>query len=847
MIDNNHPVIHLIANAHLDPVWLWRWQEGCAEIRATVRAALGFLEAMPELKFTQSSAGDMRWVEQVEPELLPRVRALVAAGRWENVGGWWTQPDCNIPSGESLVRQTLYGQRWFQQQLGAMAVTGFNVDSFGHNANLPQILAKSGMKYYMFMRPGREASVPIPAGYFTWEGIDGTRVTAFHVYDPYNNGGGEYGRPALNALLADLREHDGASRMYVWGLGDHGGGLTRSGLAWFAEIAQEPGMPALVHATTREAFAVMEREGRELPLFKGELQHTSRGCYAAHTEIKHLNRRAEEALLAAERMAAAAAGWVAAPYPGEQIAGAWQDVLFNQFHDLLAGTAIRQGYEDARDHMGRALFNAEETLNIAQQKIAAHVDTRFQGRELSLFDHEDPCCKQQAVILFNPHTFPVEQIFAPTNFYGGAAHWAVDLTKASLYTADGEELRAQWVSAPSIQTPAELSPEFLPLQADQTLFTGCSQFLFPVSIPALGYRVLWVREWSRGPATEADGRVRVGQNSMENGLVRVTADAHGIHIDDLRSGKAVLRDAGIQVKVYDDKSSTWGPAGKEFGKLAGAFAVTEIRVIERGPLRARIRVAYTFEQSRLWLDLLLEDGKPSVEIQGKAWWLERQRLLRLIFPVNVQAETATHEIPYAAITRENDGGEEPIQQWVDLSDAEAGLAVINSGNYSVSVQDNEIRQVVLRSPPYSYGFGGIPIEFRDEHWYHDQGVQEFRLLLLPHAGDWRQAGVLETARLFNRPPTLLVECEHAGELPTTGSFVTVDGPVWLSIIKRSEDGDAWIVRAVESTGVGGQGSFNLPVLGVSWSAEFTPWEIKTFRITGMEVWEVNLLEDDEHR
>lgn len=844
MTPQDDTVIHLIANAHLDPVWLWRWQEGSAEIRATVRAVLGFLEADPTLKFTQSSAGDMRWVEQIEPDLLPRIRQLVAEGRWENVGGWWTQPDCNIPSGESFVRQALYAQRWFNDRLGDRAVTGFNLDSFGHHANLPQLLAKAGLRYYMFMRPGRGShETPIPPGYFIWEGIDGSRVTAFHVYDPYNNGGGEYGRPAMDALLADLREHSGASRMYVWGMGDHGGGITRYGLEWFAAVAREPNMPAFEHATTREAFAAMEREGRALPVFTGELQHTARGCYAAHAEIKQLNRRAEEALLAAERLSAAASGWVAVPFPGPTIAAAWQDVLFNQFHDLLAGTAIREGYQDAREQMGRALFTAEETLNFAQQKIAARVDTRFRGQDPPPFNQEDPRCKHQAVILYNPHAFPVEQIFEPGNVYGGAVHWAVNLRKASCYTADGEECRAQWITLPQLDRDMlPLPADDPPAQADQVLFWGCSQFLFPVKLPPLGYKVLWVSEWSDGPATLADGRVRVEEYTLDNGLLRVEVGTHGIALTDLRSGLPVLRDGGIVPVVYDDTSSTWGPNDGQFGTPAGEFALRSIRVLEHGPLRGRLRLEYAFEHSRLWLDLLLEDGKPTVEIRAKVWWLERRRLLRLNFPVNVQAAQATHEIPYAAIVRDNDGGEEPIQQWIDLSASHAGLAVINNGKYSVSVQDNEIRQVVLRSPPYAFGLGGVPIEYHDEHWYQDQGVQEFRLLLLPHAGDWRQAGVVETARLFNRPLMMHVESDHDGSLPAEGSFVTVEGPVWLSVIKQAEDGRSWIVRAVETLGRPGTGHFALPVLGVNWHAAFTPWEIKTFRITGDTVEEVNLLE-----
>jgi alpha-mannosidase len=346
--------LHLVANAHLDPVWLWRWPEGCAEIRATCRAAADFLARDKTLRFCRSSAGDLSWLLAIESGLLRRMRKLVQDGRWENVGGWITQPDCNLPAGESFVRQALYGQDFFRRRLGAAAVTGYNVDSFGHHANLPQLLRQCGLRYYVFMRPGPQENAQIPAGYFHWEGVDGTRVLAYHVFDPYNANEGWGLRQTIDTCRQILQTTEAGSLMVFYDMGDHGGGPTRAALKLLGQWQKEPGMPALVQATPREAFAAAEAEGRDFPVYRGEMQIHAAGCYAAHSEVKRLNRRGEEALLAAERLSVLAHLTLGRRLPTQRLAAAWRDLLFCQFHDVLAGSSVREAYADARDQMGRA-------------------------------------------------------------------------------------------------------------------------------------------------------------------------------------------------------------------------------------------------------------------------------------------------------------------------------------------------------------------------------------------------------------------------------------------------------------------------------------------------------------
>ncbi len=804
--------LYLIANAHLDPVWLWRWPEGCTEIRSTCHAVVDFLGNDPALKFSRSSAGDMRWLVEMEPELLQRIRQLAIEGRWENVGGWWTQPDCNIPSGESLVRQALYGQHFFQHTLGAASGVGYNVDSFGHNANLPQILRKCGMNYYVFMRPHSTLeNSEIPEGYFQWEGVDGSQVVAFHIFENYAVNE-HWGMETIDEVRSYLQDSDVSSAMVFYGMGDHGGGPTRATLAAFTRMAAEPDMPKLVHATPREAFTALESEGRALPLFHGELQHHASGCYAAHSEIKGLNRRAEEALLAAERMATVAAELVGKTYPAAALASAWQDLLFNQFHDVMAGSSIREAYVDARDQLGRAIFSAEEVLNTAQQQLAAHIDTRGEG---------------QAVLLFNPHTFPINGMYETENQYSGCLR-AVDLWRAHLFTDNDLPLPLQHIKSTAASG-------------------GVDRFIFPVELPALGYRLYRLKTMDSQMPT-VDG-VKVGPTTLENTQLRVTVQPEGIMLEDLQTGRAVLRDPGLRALAMEDPSDTWGHDFFRYDEFAGEFTLNGVRVLEEGPLRGALRAEYTFGRSRLWLDIYLDQNRRAVELRGKLWWLERQRMLKMAFPVNVETDTATHEIPYAALVRPNNGEEEPIQQWIDIADAHAGLVVINDGRYSVSVVGQEIRQTILRSVPYAwskckmYPWAGENVDWQDNDWMQDQGISEFRLLLLPHDGDRDAVQAAQTARLFNRHPALMVESAHSGPLPTCDGYLRVEGEhVRVEVVKGAENGHGVILRAVETAGQTATVRLHIHGLPIPYDTSFTPWEIKTYRVRDGEIAEEDMIE-----
>ena len=448
--------LHMIGNAHLDPVWLWQWQEGFQEAKATFRSALDRINESPEFLFTSSSAALYEWVEHNDPAMFEAIKARIAEGRWHIADGWWIQPDCNLPGGESFVRQGLYGQRYFKEKFGVTATVGYNVDSFGHHAMLPQILKKSGLDHYVFRRPSpQEKGLPGPC--FWWESDDGSRVLAFRIPYEYCTWGKDlekYVRRCLGELKDPVRQ-----LMCFYGVGNHGGGPTRENIESIHRMRHDPALPRLIFSTPERYFAAVLADEIPFPVVHDELQHHASGCYAAHSGMKRWNRRAENLLIAAEKFSAIAERVTGQPYPLD-FAQAWKNVPFNQFHDILAGTSIEPAYEDARDTYGEAIAIARRNLNFAIQSLSWNID----------IEHEEG---MKPVVVFNPHAWagkmPVELEF------GGL--------QATDILVDDEGLP---VPMQTVQSRATVS--------------GARQRLsFVADLPAMGYRLYRVAPATPGP------------------------------------------------------------------------------------------------------------------------------------------------------------------------------------------------------------------------------------------------------------------------------------------------------------------------------------------------------------
>lgn len=803
--------LHMIGNAHLDPVWLWQWQEGFQAAKSTFQSALDRMDENPEFVFTSSSAAIYEWIEQNDPAMFVAIRQRIAEGRWRIEGGWWIQPDCNIPSGESFVRQGLYGQRYFRDKFGVTATVGYNVDSFGHHAMLPQILAKSGMDAYVFMRP-QPHEMELPGRVFWWESADRTRVLTFRLPFEYTVSGPKLADHILRC--AQEIQPPMTETMCFYGVGNHGGGPTKENLALIERVNAEPDYPTCIFSSPEDFFDTVREQQPPLPTVQGDLQHHASGCYAAHSGVKQWNRHAENLLLAAEKWSSVANQVNGHPYPAASLTHAWKLVLFNQFHDILAGTSVEPAYDDARSEYGEAMAIASRELNQAVQSLSWAID----------IPHQE---EMTPIVVFNPHPWPVRA---------------------------GVELEFGRLPSPAALLDDEDRPvAFQKVQSLATVTPGWrNRLAFVADVPPLGYRTYRLAPVEAEPEASA---LASTETSIENGRLRLTFDPETgclASVYDKQHEAEVLAGPSARPVVIADESDTWSHGILRFDQVVGEFRATRLLVTESGPVRTTMRVESAYAGSRLVQEFTLYDGGDSVEVGVTVDWHEHHRMLKLLFAPNLTGTETTYEIPYGHLVRPDNGEEESGQSWIDRSgilaggDLSYGLSILNDAKYSYSATPDEVALTVLRSPIYAHHDPYVP-EPDGIYSYIDQGMQQFTYVLLPHRGDWRAAQTVRRAAELNQRPIALFESGHAGTLPLAASFVEIEGKsVALGAIKHAEDGNGLIVRCYETNGTSARAHIRLRGWSREIDAEFGPCEIKTFLVPialDDPVREVNMLED----
>ena len=452
--------LYMIGNTHFDPAWLWTWDEAMAGIRATFRAALERMEEDPAFVYSFCTPAVFDWIRETDPALFGEIQKRAAEGRWDVAAeGWWLQPDCNAPSGESLIRQGLYGQRYLMEHFGQRATTVFNFDSFGHGPMLPQILKKCDLHYYVFSRPAPKEQT-LEKELFAWRSADGSEVLAFRADA---DGVGKYNRQAEEFIrmhretLKDC-DHD---LMLVYGVSDHGGAPTKQAIRDIHKLNGEFEDVPVKMASTTEFFQA--QKDQVTATFTGELMTRYYGVFSNKNEIKQNNRRAEYALGRAEKAAAFAEMLGCRPYPSEKLTECWKDVMFNQFHDVLGGACIPQCYDDARDLHGRAIQSANEITHFSLQAIVRQVKM-LGNNEAAVWN----------LCIFNPSGVA----------YSGILEAEVQWIWEFPWYFGGIELMDETGAVHKTQIVTERSkvPGFR------------SRFAFRAEIPAFGYRTYAVRK-----------------------------------------------------------------------------------------------------------------------------------------------------------------------------------------------------------------------------------------------------------------------------------------------------------------------------------------------------------------
>jgi alpha-mannosidase len=745
-------------HAHIDVAWLWPLAQTRRKAARTFRTALQLMDAFPAFHFTQSQPQLYEFVRRDDPALFGAVRARVAAGRWEAIGGMWVEPDCNATGPESLARQLLLGRTFFRTHFGPQSDSPvfWGPDVFGFPWSLPQLLKQAGLDYFFTIKLAWNKNNPPPHDSFWWQGLDGSRVLAHFSTTPAPPFEGEPDMRNTATYNADLsavaalgawaklkQKDDQRTLLMVYGYGDGGGGPTREMSENARELRAFPGLPRVRQGKASDFFRRLEAEsGPRLPTWNGELYlEIHRGTYTTQGRTKRDNRKAEFLLHDAEFLAAWAArldpGW---RYPGETFRRAWQTVCLNQFHDILPGSSIGPVYAESRAQYAAVREEAGSVRETALAAVAAQA-----GGDL---------------VVTNPSGFErADLAFWPEAPEGAGAAAAGAFEGAQTQAVEGGLLLG------GLRLP--------PFSA----------------IGLKGAR-------TAGAGATGDAGLRAAPGLLENAFLRVELNAAGdiVRITDKTAGRQVLPPGAIanQWQAFEDRPLLWDAWDIDIfyeEKMWLAEPADAARVVEMGPLRAAIEIRRRILGSAYVQRISLAHNSPVLTFDTRVDWRERHTLLKAAFPVAVLAPSATYEIQWGSIQRPTHRNtswdwarfEAPAQKWVDLSEGDYGVALLNDCKYGHDIRDNVIRISLLRSP----------VEPDPEA---DQGEHRFVYALYPH-GPMQPHEIAARAWELNDP--LIVRPGPGGEPRGLPSLLRGPENVIVETIKAAEDGDGIIVRLFE--------------------------------------------------
>jgi alpha-mannosidase len=787
--------VRAIGNSHIDMAWLWPWTETVEVVRNTFQSVLDLMREYPDFKFTMSSARTYEWMQEKYPDMFEQIRQRVKEGRWEVIGGMWVEPDLNMPDGESLVRQILVGKRYFRKTFGADIKIGWNPDSFGYNWQLPQIYKKSGIDYFVTSKLLWATDyTKFPYRLFWWQAPDGSRLLTYFPHEYANDFNPELMTKDFSFYAPSIygpKFTDSPQMLYLYGIGDHGGGPTRTMLDR-ADRLRDPNtvFPKIDFSTAKDFFADLDQElpNLKVPTWNDELYFEyHRGVYTSQADTKQRIRHDEELMLDAEKYASVASLF-GRPYGQDQFELAWKNLLFDHFHDVMPGSGIAVNYLDAKRNLEDVARSAQLITNSALDEILAHINTQGDG---------------MPVVAFNSLSWPRSEVIEVE----------VQLP--------GPTKQVRVVDSTGSLVEYEL------LAMDKT--TNRAHVLILARTPALGYQTYFVRAaaMSGVPPDVINGQlqgVKASGTTLENGYLRVKVDpqtgcitslfdkrtnTESLASSETDSGGPTTFACGNLLQAFHDKPKRWDAwnIDADFEKQHWDLdKADEVTLVEGGPLRAVIRVKKHFQSSTFVQDITMYAGVPRADVKMQVEWHEKHILLKVAFPLSAHSDKATFEIPYGSIERpttRNTAAEQakfevPAQRWADLSDTKHGFSLLNDSKYGYDVRGNVLRLSLLRSP-----------EWPDPH--ADEGHHEFAYSLYPHSGTWRDAQTVRRGYELNYKLLAVPSQKHEGILPSDHSFVQVESEnVVLTAMKKSEDDDSLILRFYEWAGKEADVKLQLP-------------------------------------
>jgi alpha-mannosidase len=819
--------IRAVGNSHIDMAWLWPWTETVQVVHDTFRSVLDLMREYPDFKFTMSSARTYEWMEEKYPDLFAEIQQRIKEGRWEVIGGMWVEPDLNMPGGESLTRQILIGKRYFQQKFGIDVKIGWNPDSFGYNWQLPQIYKRSGIDYFVTQKLlWAHEFTTFPYKLFWWQSPDGSRILTYFPHDYASSIEGPKMAADLSQWAPSMYGKDfrgTPEMMHLYGVGDHGGGPTRTMLDNAVRLMRpDVVFPKLQFSTATDFFNDLDKmlPNMQVPTWNDELYFQyHRGVFTTQADTKQRIRRTEGKLLDAEKTASLAMLY-GRTYPQADLERAWKRLLFDDFHDIFPGSGIAVNYLEAKRNLEDVQRVADDVTRNSLHEIAAHVNSRSQGTPLFVFN-----------TLAWPRTEVIEtdvQLPAP----------ASDIR---VVDSSGRAAIAHLLSSDAA--------------------THRVRLLLLATVPSMGYNTYFVTGVSK-PA-QASTQLRASQNELENDFVRLRINSKTgciTSLFDKRSGTEALAPAetdtggpkdfacGNLLQAFYDKPKQWDAwnIDADFERQHWDLnSADSVQLIESGSLRAVVRVKKHFQKSTFVQDITMYADSPRVDVKMHTDWHEKHILLKVAFPLSAHNDKATFEIPFGSVERpttrntpaERAEFEVPALRWADISDAKHGFSLLNDSKYGYDAKGNVLRLSLLRSP-----------EWPDPH--ADEGHHEFTYSLYAHQGTWKNALTVRRGYELNYQLLAMQVDSHDGDLPAQKSFIQFasDNTV-LTALKKSEGDSSLILRYFEWAGKNGDLEMRFEPAANAWEANLmektskpatvregridaptSPYEIKTIKV-----------------
>lgn len=811
--------LHLICNAHLDPVWMWEKDEGIAEVLSTYRVAADFCENYPDFIFNHNESVLYEWVEEYDKELFQKIQKLVKDGRWNIMGGFYLQPDCNMPSGEAMMRQGLVGRKYFKDKFDSIPTTAINFDSFGHSQGLVQILHKLGYESYIVCRPVQD-HCELPAEDFKWIGYDGSEIFCHRGFNSY-----ESHRGKADMKIADYLDMypDNEIGLVLWGIGNHGGGPSRVDYERISTLSEKKKDDwKFIHSTPENYFKDFETtEGTKgLPIVDKPLQYHSVGCYTSQIRVKQRYRQLENMLFKVEKMVSAATLNGLMEYPRAEFEEAEKDMLFNQFHDILPGSSIEVAEEAALRQIDHGI-EILERLKIKSFLLMLQGEKRAEDGEIPIF-------------VYNPHPVEVDAI-----------------VECEFNLPDQNIDRTKWCF-PRVYRNGE--PIECQVEHEQSNFNvdWRKKVVFRTKLEASSINafICKVEMWDEEPKKELTSNEDKIYFDTEEINVVINCKTGGIDSYKVKGIEYIKENTCIP-GVFEDDYDSWGNTAREYRNRVGNFAlmspeegtdfsgitagkVESVRVIEDGEVRSVVEAVMKFKRSTLCIRYYLPKKGSEIQIDIQVNFQENMKILKLPFITNLKDSKYIGQVMYGRQELINDGMEVVAQKFTAVVSEKEDkvVTIINNGTYGSDCCDGEARISLLRTPGYSAGCSDFSrrkpevMEQERHNVFMDQGKRSFSFWLNAGTVKERLENVEMEATLHNET-VFALSCFPSGEEKTVKPLIKIDNPViQITSCRKAMCKDTYILRVFEPTGKKQKGM--IQVFGTEHAIELKGHEIQTW-------------------